>query len=219
MDLLLGCGGDAESASRKSQGRNKDGSADGMMMHNLANKRCMQFGRCNSEGNALLNEELITLLYAGRGETEANNCQALKKGSSEIESLLQVGLIQSTLRYALKHEKSVTQGGDLAAGYVFSRAVLPYIEEVDGEAAQVIKKNMDFRYSSRPLPDGAMAVFVAFSQSIPKIGLDCERVGVTGGKNVCDIHTLESSANRHPGLHFSILTILLSFSFMDILNN
>jgi len=178
------------------EGTEEGGTEDGMMMHNLANKRCEQFGRCNSVGKAMANDELITLLYAGRGETESVNCPALKKTVSEVESLLQVGLVQGTLRYALANQEHqfFVKDKDLAEGYIFSRSILPYVSESDASAAETIAKNMDFSFVTKPVQGGARAVFNAFARSLPGMGVDCGKVGQAAGMDVCSVSTSTQSS-------------------------
>jgi len=164
------------------------GTKRGLMMYSLANKRCEQFNRCERDGTAQLNGQLIELLYSGRGETMGRNCDALKKTTREIEAILQVPLIQGTLRYAIANERLMffDKSKDLAEGYVFSHSVLPYVSEVDGEAAQTIKRNMDFQFDTEPVVDGTRKVFDAFASAIPRMGVDCEDVGsVDGFGGVC----------------------------------
>ena len=187
------------------EGTESGGTDHGLMMYSLANKRCEQFNRCQSDGTAELNGLLIDLLYAGRGETMGSNCDALQKTTREIEELLLVPLIQGTLRYAIANEKLLffDKSKDLAEGYVFSHSVLPYVAEVDGDAAGVIKRNMDFQFDSEPVRDGARKVFQAFASAIPKMGVDCEVVGTVNGLGgVCD----RSSSSPSRRTQLSLLT-------------
>jgi len=199
------------------EGAEDGGTVDGMMMHNLANKRCQQFGRCNSEGNAIANDELMILLYAGRGETESSdgsapNCPALKKTVGEVESLLQVGLVQGTLRYALANQEHqfFVKDGDIAEGYIFSRSILPYVSESDATAGDTIARNMDFGFVSKPVQDGAMAVFNAFATALPGMGVDCASVGRAGGMDVCSVGT-RSDADRRTVVS-ALSTLLVSLA-------
>ncbi len=187
------------------EGTESGGTDHGLMMYSLANKRCEQFNRCESDGTAELNGLLIDLLYAGRGETMGSNCDALQKTTREIEELLLVPLIQGTLRYAIANEKLLffDKSKDLAEGYVFSHSVLPYVAEVDGDAAGVIKRNMDFQFDSEPVRDGARKVFQAFASAVPKMGVDCELVGTVNGLGgVCD----RSSSSPSRRTQLSLLT-------------
>jgi len=160
---------------------------DGQLLFGLAKQQCFRFGTCAKSGNANLNVELIELLYAGKGELESMNCDALKKTSEEIVPLLMIPLIQGTLRSAMVNEDLTyfTASKDLASGYIYSHSILPLIKAVDTTAASVIKKNMDFQFTVTPVSDGAFAIFKAFEQAIPKIGVNCRDVGRIDSMGVC----------------------------------
>lgn len=197
------------------EGTESGGTDRGLMMYSLANKRCEQFNRCENDGTAELNSLLIDLLYAGRGETMGSNCDALQKTTKEIEQLLQVPLIQGTLRYAIANEKLLffDKSKDLAEGYVFSHSVLPYVAEVDGDAARVIKRNMDFQFDSEPVRDGTRKVFQAFASAIPKMGADCEAVGTVDGLGgVCG--TSSSSPSRRTQLSIATSIVVAAVTII-----
>ena len=201
------------------EGTESGGTKTGLMMYSLANKRCKQFNRCESDGTAQLNNELVELLYSGRGETMGGNCDALTKTTREIEALLQVPLIQGTLRYAVANEKLMffDKSKDLAEGYIFSHAILPYVAEVDGQSAQVIKRNMDFQFDTEPVIDGTRKVFSAFATAIPKMGVDCEEVGsVDGIGGVCGTSASSQSRRTTLSLLASIVVsgVVICVSFL-----
>uniref|UniRef100_A0A7R9WFA0 Uncharacterized protein n=1 Tax=Pseudictyota dubia TaxID=2749911 RepID=A0A7R9WFA0_9STRA len=156
-------------------------------------------------------------MYAGRGETESSdgsapNCPALKKTVGEVESLLQVGLVQGTLRYALANQEHqfFVKDGDIAEGYIFSRSILPYVSESDATAGDTIARNMDFGFVSKPVQDGAMAVFNAFATALPGMGVDCASVGRAGGMDVCSVGT-RSDADRRTVVS-ALSTLLVSLA-------
>jgi len=201
------------------EGTESGGTKTGLMMYSLANKRCKQFNRCESDGTAQLNNQLVELLYSGRGETMGANCDALTKTTREIEVLLQVPLIQGTLRYAIANEKLLffDKSKDLAEGYIFSHAVLPYVAEVDGQSAQVIKRNMDFQFDTEPVIDGTRKVFSAFATAIPRMGVDCEEVGsVDGIGGVCGTSASSHSRRTTLSLLASIVVsgVVICVSFL-----
>lgn len=170
------------------EGNTDGGTNTGFMMYALGKKRCEQFNRCAESGDAIVNEQLITLLYSGRSETATKNCVALRKTTDEIESLLQVPLIQGTLRYALANDGMglYNPDGNLAEGYIFSRSILPYVHEANAKSAELIAKNMDFQFRTVPVPDGSVAVFEAFEDAIPNMnGVKCNLVGTVEGQNIC----------------------------------
>ena len=53
------------------EGKDDGGSFDGSLIHMLAKRMCVHFGTCTSSNRAMINERIISLLYAGQGELEA----------------------------------------------------------------------------------------------------------------------------------------------------
>uniref|UniRef100_A0A7S2GRA8 Uncharacterized protein n=1 Tax=Helicotheca tamesis TaxID=374047 RepID=A0A7S2GRA8_9STRA len=190
----------------------KEAKKGGMMMYSIANEQCNQFGVCTNSGGAKVNERLITLLYAGRSELTAVNCPPLHKTAKEIEMLLQVPLIQSTLSHMLNTgSKPSGGGGSFGALYAFSRSILPYIEEADREAAQVIARNIDFQLQNQPSNDSLDAATKALKGTIPKMGVDCDLVGRLDGRNVC-----ASPASSRSGSVFWSLLLCAGLSLLGM---
>ena len=52
------------------EGTDDGGSYDGSLIHMLANRMCVHFGTCSDENNAVINERIMSLVYAGQGELE-----------------------------------------------------------------------------------------------------------------------------------------------------
>jgi hypothetical protein len=99
-----------------------------------------------------------------------------------------VPLIQGTLRYALANEKLGKNSPDkgLGEGYVYSRSVLPLVEDSNRDSASIINENMDFQFERNPVHQGARVVFGAFSRAFGNMYVDCNDVGSAGGLNSCD---------------------------------
>jgi len=169
------------------EGTEAGGTIDGQSFFALARKRCEQFGTCDPSGNAIVNDIMVTLLYTGRGEVQAGSCKALRRTVVEVEELMLVPLIQGSLRYALLNEKLPvgSTDGDLAEGYIFSRSVLPLIEDEDREAGATIGTNLDFQLNEKPVKDGARAVFSAFASVYDDLNVDCQLVGAAGNIDAC----------------------------------
>jgi hypothetical protein len=169
------------------EGAESGGSGSGLLFHALANERCAQFNTCIDAGKADVNERLISLLYTGRGAITGRSCGALRKSVMEIEPLLLVPLIQSTLHYALANGKlsKGTQNPGFAAGYVFSRSLLPLVDDVNRDAAAKIDRNMNFQFDEAPVKNGASEVFAEFSKVYGPMGVDCELVGTGDSFDAC----------------------------------
>ena len=87
---------------------------------------------------------------------EGGSCSALQRAINEIEPLLLVPLVQSSLWYTLENERypEFTQDGDLAEGHVFSRSILPLIDGVNRGSVETIERNLDFQFETKPVFDG-----------------------------------------------------------------
>jgi hypothetical protein len=93
----------------------------------------------------------------------------------------------------------------LAEGYIFSRAILPYIDAIDPSAAATISKNLNLQFTARPVIDGSKSIFNAFTIASSKTtSIDCRDIGyldTIGG--VC-LNGTGSSATKE-SLSFIIL--------------
>lgn len=189
------------------EGANEGGRQGGMMMYGLAKEQCKQFDVCTNSGDAKVNERLITLFYAGRSELTARNCPPLHKAAEKIEILLQIPLIQSTLSLMiLNPSMNEDNFGEL---YAFSRSILPYVEEADRDASQIIAKNIDFR----PTKGNLDAAMMALKDAIPKMGVDCDLVGRLDGKSAC----AKSTATSHTGSFVLSLSTCTVLSFVGVI--
>ena len=194
------------------EGSNDGGSKYGQSFYTLAKARCAEFNTCGAEGFSETNEELVSLLYTGRGEVEASSCSSLLRTVSSIEPLLLVPLIQSTLRYSVVNAKlpaSPTERS-FAEGYVFAKAVLPLVQGADGDAADVINRNMDFQFERRPVIDGPVAVFDAFAKVYSDMNVDCEEIGSVDGIDPCTGVAVSSSAATSGGAIAGIVLAVLA---------
>ena len=81
------------------EGTDVGGSADGgQMVYALAEKRCENFGTCDTAGVSEVNNELLTLWETGRDHLAAFECVAAENVKDDIVPLMAVPLIQGVLR-------------------------------------------------------------------------------------------------------------------------
>jgi len=163
------------------------GTPEGYLFHSLAQEHCEAFGTCESSTGAVdVNNQLINLLYAGRGAVLSDSCAGLQKIAGELSSLILVPSIQGALITAIRltENKAATAPLLRAEGYVYSRALLPLVDDVNRDAAGVIEKNLGDR---RPAKGTQIAseVFTSFSSVYPGIGVDCELIGHIDGFDPC----------------------------------
>jgi hypothetical protein len=222
-------------------GPSSETNPDGNLMYELAALHCDTFNVCNSKQESKINVELEELLFGGSYllKGKGMSCDGVQSYADQISGLLKVrstfasseircfyyltlytfsyapkaSLIQATLYYAIQNRKLQpnTDNPSLAVGHAISRAILPFVDEVDEAAAVIIKENLAFEFTTKPVKDGPDAVFDAFRNSIVKMGVDCKWVGyLDSGKNVCPPEEEESSRSSRTRLHsFSYVVIAI----------
>jgi len=195
---------------------------DGQLLWNLANQRAFQFQTVNNQGFSTIDSELLDLLFAGRGELDAYDCDNLAKTIDRIQHLLLLPIIQSTLRYSILNLDSLANSTDeaLADGEVFATAVLPIVFKFDKEAAVIIEDNMVIQAGMKPVVDGPQGVANAFYQALDEFGYSCSLVGATNQADACQLAGGFSkvkgatSTSTSPSTEQSVLTsLVLSLGF------
>lgn len=162
---------------------------DGKLLWNLADKRAFKFQAINVDGYAEINSELLDLLFAGRGELDAYDCDNLAKTIERIQHLLLLPTIQSSILYASLNQglADTTTAGGLADGEAFALAVLPVISKYDKDAAEIIAENMVFRDGVSPAQDGPQVIADAFFQALDEFGYSCALVGAISDADACHL--------------------------------
>ena len=109
----------------------------------------------------------------GQGQLLVGKCDEARKTTAKIADLMYIPLIQGTLRYAYKVDK--TQGGEKekAEGAVFAAGVLPKVHAFDEEAASTIHSNMGVDAASTSFKD----VKKAFEGVYKDMGISCSDIG------------------------------------------
>mmetsp|Transcript_6806 Transcript_6806/g.10716 ORF Transcript_6806/g.10716 Transcript_6806/m.10716 type:complete len:1726 (-) Transcript_6806:104-5281(-) len=164
------------------EGTKTNGTVEGYMLYDLSQQHCVEFGTCLDDVTTVdTNEDLVSLLYTGRGAALENSCRALRKAADEMSSLLLIPMIQGALStsMALSHSND-----DLirAEAYVYSRALLPLVRD-RGAAVQLDE------YLGNPGPQNpkhtAAEVYSALATAYPDMGVDCEKIGDPSGYDPC----------------------------------
>lgn len=155
-----------------------DGTSDGKLLHQLADKRCGNFKTCGEDGNSLsgmakVNHDLFDLFALAQHELSTGECATARKTTKQVTAKMYIPMIQGALRYAYKVDK--LSAGDVAAieGATFAAAVLPKVHAISPEAARTIHDNMKAGASST---DSA-AVKQAFETVYAGMGISCSDVG------------------------------------------
>jgi hypothetical protein len=186
---------------------------DGYFSWNLANQQCFEYNVCtsNNNGYAIVNDKLLDLLYAGKGELDALDCTNLRRTVAQVEHLLLVPLIQSTLKYASKNQdyQSNSDSKDLAMGEAFALSLLPFLASKDPEASQTLERNMILSTTVKPVFDGSQAVANALLPVMQDLGVDCNLVGIQEGIQICDNKgTRNNSSLAPPTFSLHMLSVL-----------
>ncbi|EOD06125.1 hypothetical protein EMIHUDRAFT_219446 [Emiliania huxleyi CCMP1516] len=165
------------------EGPNVGGSSAGEMVYRLAEKRCANFGTCESGSTGLsnVNKELLEDFIVGEALLMKGLCHAVRPIVDRIIKQMTVPLVQGSLRYAYKvgmaPEATDRSQKNAAEGAVFTAAVLPLVHECNVAAAKTISDEMKFGlYDQGVFPDFA-AVKAAFESTYDCLGITCADVG------------------------------------------
>jgi len=162
------------------EGPNVGGSSAGEMVYRLAEKRCANFGTCES-GLSNVNKKLLEDFILGEALLKNGLCANVRPIVDRIIKQMTVPLVQGSLRYAYKvgvaPEDSDRSQKNAAEGAVFTAAVLPLVHKCNVDAAKTISDEMKFGlYDQGVYPDFA-AVKAAFESTYDCLGITCADVG------------------------------------------
>merc|ERR1719265_1411092 len=153
-----------------------EGNNPGKLLHELADKRCKNFGTCKSNGASAVNDAVVGLFRKGQFKLLSGKCVEAIDIKSRIVDFMSVPLVQGSLRYAYKVDKLGGGSKEKAEGAAFSAAILPRIATCDSSAAQIISMNMNID-SLTPMTSGFTVVKQAFESTYACLGITCENVG------------------------------------------
>jgi len=185
---------------------------DGQLIWGLSTRRGFQFKTLNSKGYSKLNSEFEDLLFAGRGEIDALDCDAFERTADEIKLMSLVPLMQSVMKYAIQNEKLSANSDleDLALGEAFAMAIIPIIQAVDPASAIILEENMILYDNVEPVRDGSRAVADAIGSSAESKGILCSLLGATAEAKPCS----PSSASGLRMVLFPSIAAAVSFFFI-----
>mmetsp|Transcript_6750 Transcript_6750/g.19755 ORF Transcript_6750/g.19755 Transcript_6750/m.19755 type:complete len:751 (-) Transcript_6750:154-2406(-) len=172
------------------EGPKEGGSADvqdGQLIWGLANRRAFQFQTLNDKGYSSTDSRLEDLLFAGRGELDAENCDALEKTGEQIKSTILIPLLQSVIRYAIDNEdlNASSDAESLALGETYALAAIPIVAGLDESAASILEENMVVRPNIAVVRDGVQAVATAAGAAAEANSMRCTAIGTTSQADPC----------------------------------
>jgi len=117
---------------------------EGDLYYGLAQKRAANFATAEGGilGQAEANRKIMIQFKEMQDKLNARQCNELKENADEIGRLMNIPLIQSTLRYA--YLNSVTRFPNakyIAEGAIFAAGILPIVHSCDEDAAKTIYDN------------------------------------------------------------------------------
>lgn len=198
-----------------------DDPIDGVMLWNLANKRAVTFNTINDEFYAVINDEMVDLLYAGQSELDRNNCVNIEKSANQAMHLMLLPIIQNNIWYAIQNQDlpANSTSSDLIVGKVLALSVLPIVAKYEPDAAAVIERNMVQIEGTKPVLDGAEAVAGAFYQVLDNIGWGCKYLGEAEGVGACQWDIVGRNVNTSSDLKLNamaaVVAALLFSSFLS----
>ncbi|KAL7522638.1 hypothetical protein ACHAWX_007338 [Stephanocyclus meneghinianus] len=177
---------------------------DGRMFYSVSNALCDHFDTC-TQGGSTVSDDLLALLTQGQDYIYGKSCSDVTVTLKSIVQLCTVSLIQSALYFA----DESSDDDNLAAGYIASMAVLPFVDEIDPDAATTIKKDLSFRPSS--IDGDSSAVLNAFRTvlSNPLSDIDCEMI--SNMHRLCDLDAPASINPDEPSVISDGLYVATSF--------
>jgi hypothetical protein len=201
------------------EGMNEGGSSDpedGQMIWGLGTRRAFQFQTENSKGYATVNSELEDLLFAGKGELDALQCDILGKTAKKIKELTLVPLMQSVLSYAIQNEQlsADSSNADLALGEIFAMAIIPIMRLYDEPSATIVEENMIVQSGITPVRDGAQVVANALGSFSTSVGLNPRQLGSTPEANPSMLYGGSSSSALQPWVLASASCIASLFGLL-----
>jgi hypothetical protein len=156
------------------EGTTEDLAHRGQLLYGLAKSLCSYFSTCELD-DASSNVALLNSLTLGGKEISDGGCsQAQSILQTSIKSFMLIPIIQATLFYATQSAAS-TGSGSIGALYSFSRAILPFVNDVNATLASSIDANSAFSTNLRPDLD---QIFYSFAEALPLLDIDCDNVGV-----------------------------------------
>lgn len=194
------------------EGKEEGGSIhieDGQMIWGLGTRRGYQFQTLNKQGYANVNAELEDLLFAGKGEIDAFQCDMLENSAEKIKTKSMIPLLQSLLKYAILSEKYPADSGsaDVALGEIFALAVIPIVNLYDQASAQILEENMLIHQGIKPVRGGAQQVANAVGAAAYAMGINPRELGSTPEADPSLLYGGSSSFALRPCLLTPIITI------------
>ena len=151
----------------------------GNLAYALAEKRCKNFATCvdGTSGMSNVNKEIMQLFNTLKGQFSQAQCDETQANVDEVVELMQIPMVQGTLRYAYFTDINETPTEAMQAeGYIFAAGILPKVHACSETDAKTIYDNMVLKRNQNTKADFA-AVKKAFENNYKCMGITCADVG------------------------------------------
>jgi len=194
------------------EGHTEGGDMNNGLLHwNLVNNMADKYDTLNSNGYAKANSQLEDLLYAGKGELRAYDCEDVEDIGRKMATIIIMPIVQAVIAYALQLEGQGigSSSADLAGGEAIATAILPILAYYEPQTAEVLVRNMIMDKDTKPVIDGSQAVANALYPLIDQFGIECKDMGDISGVNACSSSNTGSTSNADIVGRSGILAFLL----------
>lgn len=130
---------------------------DGRLLWHLGNRRSFQFQTMTQWNYGVVNQDILDLLYAARGEQDAAVCSRLQKTVNKLLNLTQIAMLQNVVGAAIENEQLAydSESTTLVDGEVLALSVVPFVDQNHAASvAQSIRENMEISAGVKPVRDG-----------------------------------------------------------------
>jgi hypothetical protein len=156
-----------------------DSKGSGKLLYALGQEFCEPFNECNAFSDASQNQFVLTSLTDMKRSISSGDCETASTVADDVVKLLPIPMIQGTLLLSVANAELDARSTNetLGTSYVLASAVLPLVSQANSTSAGTIINNLDFNLDVPPVNDGPEAVFEAFRDALPGMGIDCQYVG------------------------------------------
>lgn len=139
---------------------------NGVSMFRLAEELCDSFDMCTSSGHARSNEGLMEYFTNGESMVSADKCEDAK---TLMKQKVVPNMIGSLIQGIVKYSSSTSSK---AKGYMYSLAMLPIVESINGTSSATLLENARLdKEGWKP------ALIEAFAHVIEDLNINCKDIG------------------------------------------
>ena len=163
----------------------------GVWMYALGNEFCQDFGKCETSGEATVNEDLMFAFARGRDLMKAGGCDGVKTiVSKTILPKMMIPHIQGIISSAIKMNASPDLQDSpeiLATAHILTKFLLPKVGALNSQSSTVLN-DLFGTWSSVSTNPVVSDVVGAFSGVLSDLGILCDTIGnpVSTGLSLCE---------------------------------